>query len=61
MLINTDPLLWLFLIFMAASLGGPALYALLYLFAHTLIWLFLIVDQEQPVEIQLETIGEISS
>ena len=61
MLINTDPLLWLFLIFMAASLGEPALYALLCLITHTLLGLFLIVDEEQPVEIQLETIGEISS
>jgi hypothetical protein len=61
MLINTDPLLWLFLVFMGAVLGGPALYVLLYLIAYTLIWLFLVVNEEQLVEIQLETLGEISS
>ena len=61
MLIDTDPVLWLFLVFMGALLGGPALFALLYLISHTLIWLFPIVDEEQSVGIPLETLGEISS
>ena len=61
MLVNSDPLLWLFFVSMGALLGGPALYLLLYLIAHLVIWLSLLVNEEQNVRIPLETLGEISS
>ena len=62
MLANTNPSLLIFLILMAAMLGGSALYVLLYLIVHVILWLFLVpvVNEVQPVEIQLETCGEIS-
>ena len=61
MLVNSDPLLWLFFVSMGALLGGPAFYLLLYLIAHLVIWLSPVVDEEQNVGIPLETLGEISS
>ena len=61
MLVNSDPLLWLFFVSLGALLGGPALYLLLYLIAHLGIWLSPPVDEEQNIGIPLETLGEISS
>ena len=61
MLVNSDPLLWLFLVFMGALLGGPALYCLLHLIIYILLWLFPVVDDEQSIGIPLVTLGEISS
>ena len=60
MLVNSDPLLWLFFVSMGALLGGPAFYLLLYLIAHLVVWLSPPVDEEQNVGIPLETLGEIS-
>ena len=62
MLANTNPSLLIFLILMAAMPGGSALYVLLDLIVHVILWLFLVpvVNEVQPVEIQLETCGEIS-
>ena len=57
MLIDSNPSLWVFFIIMAGLLSGPTLYVLLYLIAHTLIWLFPVVNEEQHVGIPLETLG----
>ena len=59
MLIDTNPSLFVFLVLMGALLSGPVLS---YLIITILFW-FLptpVVDLEQPAEIPLETIGEIS-
>src|SRR6202050_2182343 len=60
MLVNSDPLLWLFCVFLGAILGGPALYLLLYLIVHLIVWLSPPVDEEQHIGIPLVTLGEIS-
>ena len=61
-LVDTDPSLLIFLILMATMLSGPALYILLYLIIHFILWLFLIpiIDEVQPTEVQPENCGEIS-
>jgi len=61
MLVNSDPLLWLFLVFLGVILGGPTLYLLLYFIVHLIVWLSPPVDEEQHIGIPLETLGEISS
>src|ERR1700679_326247 len=61
MLVNSDPLLWLFLVFLGAILGGPTLYLLLYLIVHLIVWLSPPVVEEHYIGIPLVTLGEISS
>ena len=61
MLVNSDPLLWLFFVFLGAILGGPALYLLLYLIVHLIVWLSPPVNEEQNIGMPLVTLGEISS
>ena len=60
MLIDTNPSLTIFLICMGVLLGAPILS---YLIAHLIFWLFPspVFEFQQPLDIQLERLGEISS